>query len=77
MHGVSNSFVRPDGKSISFPGCCQELGSDLEEVPVLERTRFYQELASLEIAFAGSKSKGLPKVNLTLAEMLVKGPPQF
>jgi hypothetical protein len=79
MHGVPNSFVRPDGKRISFPGCfrCQELGLDLEEVPVLERTRFYQELASLEIAFAGSKSKDLSKVNLTLAEMLVKGPPQF
>jgi hypothetical protein len=77
MHGVPNSFVRPDGKRISFPGCfrCQELGSDLEEVPVLERTRFYQELASLEIAFAGSKSKGLSKVNLTIAEMLVNGPP--
>jgi hypothetical protein len=78
MHGVPNSFIRPDGEKMSFPGCprCQELCSDFEEVPVLERTRFYQELASLEIAFVGSKTQGLPRVNLTLAEILVKGPPE-
>jgi hypothetical protein len=79
MHGVPNSFIRPDSKRMSFPGCfrCQELCSDLEKVPVLERTGFYRDLAALEIAFVGSRSKGLPKVNLTLAEMLVKGPPEF
>jgi hypothetical protein len=78
MHGVPNSFIRPDGKKMRFPGCprCQELCSDFEEVPVLERTRFYQELASLEIAFVRAKPQGLPRVNLTLAEMLVKGPPE-
>jgi hypothetical protein len=77
MHGVPNSFVRPDGKKLSFPGCsrCQELYSYSQDVPILDRTPFYRELASLEIAFVGKKIKTLPRVNLTLAEMLVHGPP--
>jgi hypothetical protein len=78
MHGVPNSFNMPDGKRMSFPGCfrCQELCSHLEEVPVMDRTSFYRNLASLEIAFVGSRNKSLPKVHLTLAEMLVKGSPE-
>jgi hypothetical protein len=77
MHGVPNSFVRPDGKRVSFPGCfrCQELYSHLKEVPILDRTDFYRDLASLEMAFVGPSIKTLPKMNLTLAEMLVQGPP--
>lgn len=77
LHGVPNSFVRPDGKKMSFPGCfrCQELCSHLKEVPVLDRTDLYRDLASLEMAFVGPKIKTLPRVNLTLAEMLVQGPP--
>jgi hypothetical protein len=77
LHGVPNHFVRPDAKKMGFPGCfrCQELCSHLEEVPVLDRTELYQELASLEMAFVGPKIKTLPRLNLTLAEMLVQGPP--
>jgi hypothetical protein len=79
MHGVPNSFVMPDNRRMSFPGCfrCQALYSDLKEVPVLDRTRFYRDLASLEMAFVGPKVKTLPRVNLTLAEMLVHGPPEI
>jgi len=79
MHGVPNSFVRPDGKKVGFPGCfrCQELYSHLGEVLILDRTGFYRDIASLEMAFVGSKRKALPRVNLTLAEMLVQGPPQI
>ena len=79
MHGVPNSFVRPDGKQMSFPGCfrCQELYSHLEEVPVLDRTGFYRNLASLEIAFVGPKIKTLPRASLTLAEMVVQGAPEI
>lgn len=79
MHGVPNSFVRPDGKKISFPGCfrCQEFCSRLTEAPVLDRTSFYRDLASLEMAFVDPKDKSLPKVRLTLAEMLVQGPPKL
>lgn len=78
MHGVPNSLVMPDGRRIHFPGCfrCQELCSDREEVHFLDRTGFYRELASLEIAFAKSGSKALPRVSLTIAEMIVKGPPK-
>lgn len=77
MHGVPNSFVKPDGQKMSFPGCfkCQELYSDSEEVPVLDRTYFYRDLACLEMAFVEQENKALPKVRLTLAEMLVQGPP--
>jgi len=78
MHGIPNTFVRPDGKKVSFPGCfrCQELCSPLTEVPVLDRTTFYRNLATLEMAFVGANVKPLPKVKLTLAEMLVQGPPE-
>ncbi|MDY6837561.1 MAG: hypothetical protein SWH78_06280 [Thermodesulfobacteriota bacterium] len=79
MHGVPNSLVMPDGERMTFPGCsrCQGLYSDLREVPVLDRTGFYKDLASLEMAFMGEKIRAFPKVNLTLAEMLVHGPPNI
>jgi predicted metal-binding protein len=77
MHGVPNSLVRPDGKKLNFPGCgpCQELYAERGEVPVLDRTPYYRTLAHLETAFRGTTTGPLPRVNLTLAEMLVKGPP--
>jgi predicted metal-binding protein len=77
MHGVPNGFVRPDGKKLNFPGCgpCQELYAGRGEVPVLDRTPHYRTLAHLETAFRGFTTGPLPRVNLTLAEMLVKGPP--
>ena len=79
MHGIPNTFVRPDGKKMSFPGCfrCQELCSRLKEVPVLDRTSFYRDLAALEMAYIAPKGKAWPKVNLTLAEMIVQGPPEL
>jgi hypothetical protein len=78
MHGIPNIFVRPDGKKMSFPGCfrCQELCSQLKEVPVLDRTSFYRDLAALEMALMGPKGKSLPRVRLTIAEMLGHGPPE-
>jgi hypothetical protein len=79
MHGVPNRLVRPDGKEMTFPGCfrSQDLCQDLKEVPVMDRTGFYQKLASLEMAFLGPKMKTLPRVDLTLAEMVVEGPPKM
>ncbi len=76
MHGVPNRLVMPGGNKKSFPGCfrCQELCSHLKEVPVMDRTPLYRKLASLEMAFVGPGTRALPRVNLTLAEMLVKGP---
>ena len=79
MHGIPNTLVRPDGKRLTFPGCfrCQELCSQVKEVPVLDRTGFYREMAILEMAAVGPNRKSLPKVKLTLAEMLVQGPPEL
>jgi len=79
MHGTPNTLVRPDGKKMSFPGCfrCQELCSQMKEVPVLDRTSFYRDMAILEMAFVGPTRKSLPKVKLTLAEMLIQGPPEL
>jgi len=79
MHGVPNRFVRPDGKAMRFPGCarCQGLYANLDEVPLLDRTPFYRDLASLEMAVMKSKGNPLPKVRLTLAEMLIQGPPNL
>jgi hypothetical protein len=79
MHGVPNRLLRPDGKEMTFPGCyrCQGLCKHLKEVPILDRTNLYRKLASLEMAFVGSRIKILPRVNLTLAEMILQRPPEF
>ncbi|MBU0482508.1 MAG: hypothetical protein KKG47_15555 [Proteobacteria bacterium] len=79
MHGVPSSFTKPDGGRMNFPGCfrCQQLVSGREEVPEVERTIMYRELAFLEkdlllaIRFRG------PRIKMTIAEMIVHGPPQF
>jgi hypothetical protein len=77
LHGVPNVFRMPDGRERTFPGCFrgQEIGRNLERLPMIDRTGFYRELAELEIGFGGSRLKQLPRVNMTLAEMLVAGPP--
>jgi hypothetical protein len=64
---------------MNFPGCfrCQELCSHLEAVPVVDRTNLYRGLASLEMAFVGQRVKTSARVNLTLADMLVQGPPDI
>ena len=78
MHGVPNSFIRPDGAKKSFPGCirCQDLYTQDDLVSVLDRTPHYRRLATLEMTFRGEHPERLPRVNLTIAEMLVAGPPR-
>ena len=78
MHGDPNSFFQPDGKKLRFPGCktCQEGYADSTNVPVLDRTDFYRRLAELERQYLEQEARPLPRVKLTLAEMLVNGPPQ-
>jgi hypothetical protein len=77
LHGVPNVLRMPDGRERMFPGCSrsQEIGRRMGKLPLIDRTRFYRELAQLELEFGGSKLRQLPRVNLTLAEMLVAGPP--
>ena len=79
MHGVPNTLTAPDGSTRVFPGCyqSQELIRQMDHPPVLDRTALYMRLVQLEIAFVGPKKiRTLPRVNLTLAEMLEQGPPR-
>jgi hypothetical protein len=78
MHGVPNCLVRPDGKALRFPGCVrsQALCKPLKEIPYLDRTDLYRRLASLEMEFLGANMRALPRANLTIAEMIVQGPPR-
>jgi len=79
-HGVPAAMTRPDGKSLHFPGCfrCQELvkenGGRSEEV---ERTPYLRRLALLENALLHNKRHLYPKIRMTIAEMIVKGPPSL
>lgn len=79
LHGVPNRLRYPDGRVQHFPGCwrCQELTATAPVTPMLDRTDLYLELVALEKALLGGKIKTLPRVDLTLAEMLVQGPPQL
>lgn len=79
-HGVPAVITRPDGKQLSFPGCfrCQELaGERKNDSPFVERTKMLQKLALLENELLDGKRHLIPKVKLTIAQMLVKGPPQL
>ena len=77
LHGVPTVSVRPDGARQEFPGCfkAQELCAGRADVAVLDRTALYRDLARLEMEFLGSRLRQLPRVDLTLAEMIVRGNP--
>ncbi len=79
FHGVPNQVSMPDGSRRRFPGCviCQHKTAALSQVPVLDRTASYIKLAELERKFIKEAPHPLPKVDMTLAEMLVQGPPGF
>lgn len=86
MHGTRNVLLRPDGQRQVFRGCHRFCGltdgQPDEAVPTLDRTPFYRRLAELEMehcakgAGKGSSPRVSPRVSLTLAEMLVYGPPK-
>ncbi len=75
LHGVPTVHTRPDSQVLAFPGCfrVQERTGSTQDYARLDRTVFYQELAALERAFVGPKIAVLPRVNLTLAEMIIQG----
>lgn len=75
LHGVPTVHTRPDGQKLEFPGCfrARERYAQAPDYPRLDRTEFYRELAGLEQAFVGPAIKNMPRVNLTLAEMIVQG----
>jgi hypothetical protein len=78
-HGVPATMTRPDGQTLRFPGCfrCQEIVDGLAEQPPphVERTPLLKRLALLENELLDNKRHLLPRVKITIAEMLVQGPP--
>jgi hypothetical protein len=81
MHGTRNRFSRPDGQTRIFPGCVRFTAlphaADETMCPTLDRTPFYSDLAALELAYMRKAGRPLPRVNLTIAEMIVLGLPKF
>ena len=77
LHGVPATFTRPDGQKLNFPGCfrCQEQIPADNSVASLDRTQFFRRLVELEIGLLGQGRMAAPKVKLTIAQMIVKGPP--
>ncbi len=81
-HGVPANMTRPDGRTLRFPGCfrCQEIVEDrYEQVPppYVERTSLLRKLALLENELLENKRHLAPKVSITIAGMLMKGPPKI
>jgi hypothetical protein len=77
LHGVPTIFTRPDGKKPDFPGCFrfqEQLSGENAEV-ALDRTQFFRRLVELEVGLLGHRRMMAPKVKLTIAQMIVKGPP--
>jgi hypothetical protein len=68
---VPASLTSPNGQQRQFPGCfrCQEITANQTNLTTMDRTLFFKTMVSLEQAFLGGRS--LPRVRMTLAEMLV------
>lgn len=78
MHGTKNSLRLPNGKEQHFRGCERFVDlPDAETVPFLDRTPFYQRLAALEMEILRRAGRPLPGVRLTIAEMILLGPPKI
>ncbi len=79
-HGVPATMMRPDGQELRFPGCfrCQEIVAakyQEKKAPYVARTPLLHALAALENQLLGGKRQLFPQVRITIAEMLVNGPP--
>ena len=77
-HGVPAAMTRPDGRVLRFPGCfrCQEIVDGLDaSPPSVERTPMLRRLALLENELLENRRHLLPRVKMTIAEMIEKGPP--
>ncbi|PIE69549.1 MAG: hypothetical protein CSA21_01665 [Deltaproteobacteria bacterium] len=83
MHGVPALLTRPDQRTIAFPGCfrCQKIVkgryADPADAPAMDRTLLYQRLAHVESRLLGRHHQQLPRIKLTIAEMIINGPPQI
>ena len=79
-HGVPATMTRPDGQTMRFPGCfrCQDIVKaqyDKMQPPSVERTPLLRQLVLLESELLDNRRHLMPRVKMTIAEMLVKGPP--
>lgn len=80
LHGVPNRLRYPNGRVLNFPGCyrSQDICERTGAISMFDRTTLYTRLMELEVQFVGpARIRSLPKVDLTLAEMVVAGPPNF
>lgn len=79
LHGIPAALTRPDGRKLDFPGCfrCQKHVAGYNDVKPLDRSQFYRRLVELELGLLGSRRMTLPRVKLTIAQMIVTGPPSL
>ncbi|QLA17463.1 YkgJ family cysteine cluster protein [Desulfolutivibrio sulfoxidireducens] len=77
LHGVAHVLIGRAGVR-EFPGCprCETLRAAHPGAGIMDRTVLYRELAAIEMELVGKKAARPPKVDATLAEMLVAGPPR-
>lgn len=76
LHGVPNALIGGTGVR-EFPGCgpCQRITAERSDYKIMDRTPMLRRLAGLEMELWGNKPGRPPKVDMTLAEMIVAGPP--
>lgn len=77
LHGVAHIAPLPDGTTTQYPGCFRYQEAIASQGPPpapMDRTPLYRELAAIEMEHLGHKMRNVPRVRLTLSEMLVKGP---
>lgn len=76
LHGVPNVLIGSMGVR-EFPGCgpCQRLTAEGKGGKAMDRTPLLRRLAALEMELWGSRPGRPPKVDMTLAEMILAGPP--
>lgn len=79
LHGIPNVLKMPNGTIHRFSGCFKAVEL-IKEMPVdlftMDRTPFYIELANLEKRYKKLLKEPLPKVDHTLAQMLILGEPK-
>ncbi|MCA1985844.1 MAG: hypothetical protein LDL27_05140 [Desulfovibrio sp.] len=77
LHGVAHVITPPGRETHAFPGCPRyEALAMTGAGDPMDRTPFYQELAAVDRAFRETLPGPRPKVDLTLSEMLLLGPPR-
>ncbi len=78
LHGVPNIVLTRNGIQ-HFPGCfkAKKLAECKPDAPVMDRTAMYRKLAGLEMELLGKRKTPPPRIDLTLAQMIVMGPPKL